>query len=434
MPKLTSRNPAYRRHASGQAIVTLNGQDVYLGPHGTAASKREYDRVVGEWLARGRQLPQGTDTFRVADLIKAYWDHARGYYGAGDHAGELNSIKLMLSVLRRAYGDELANGFGPLALQVLREQMVGIGWSRTYINAQIGRLKRCFKWAGSRELIAPSVFHGLLAVDGLRKGKTDAEESEPVTPVDENLVEKTLQHVSPQVSGLIRLMLASGMRPGEAVIMRRCDLDTSGKVWLYTPERHKTEHHGHGRKIYLGPQAQEIVKEFLKPDLHAYLFSPIDAECGRRATMHEKRKTPLNQGNRPGSNKRRRRERAPSDRYTVDSFRRAIDRATDTAFPPSAELARRRVTGNKGAKSTRWETEEEWQARLGKEKWTKLQRWREEHHWHPHQLRHNAATRLRRLYGLEAARVVLGQKSAAVAEIYAEIDYAKAEAIMGEVG
>jgi hypothetical protein len=29
---------------------------------------------------------------------------------------------------------------------------------------------------------------------------------------------------------------------------------------------------------------------------------------------------------------------------------------------------------------------------------------------------------------------VLGQKSAAVAEIYAEIDYAKAEQIMSEVG
>jgi hypothetical protein len=49
MPRLINRNPSYRRHrASGQAVVTINGQDVYLGPHGTAASKREYDRVLGE--------------------------------------------------------------------------------------------------------------------------------------------------------------------------------------------------------------------------------------------------------------------------------------------------------------------------------------------------------------------------------------------------
>ena len=58
MPRLTNRNPSYRHHKpSGQAVVTLAGQDVYLGPYGTAASKREYDRVIGEFLARGRQLP-----------------------------------------------------------------------------------------------------------------------------------------------------------------------------------------------------------------------------------------------------------------------------------------------------------------------------------------------------------------------------------------
>ena len=73
-----------------------------------------------------------------------------------------------------------AEEFGPLALQVVRDRMVKEGWSRTYINAQVGRLKRCFKWAGSRELIPPSTFHGLQTVNGLRHGKTDARETEPV--------------------------------------------------------------------------------------------------------------------------------------------------------------------------------------------------------------------------------------------------------------
>ena len=47
MPKLTSSLPKYRKHrASGQAIVTIGRKDFYLGPHGTKASKREYDRIV----------------------------------------------------------------------------------------------------------------------------------------------------------------------------------------------------------------------------------------------------------------------------------------------------------------------------------------------------------------------------------------------------
>ena len=58
MPRLTNGTPSYRQHkASGQAIVTLNGEDVYLEPFGSKTSRRQYDQVVAEWLARGRQRP-----------------------------------------------------------------------------------------------------------------------------------------------------------------------------------------------------------------------------------------------------------------------------------------------------------------------------------------------------------------------------------------
>lgn len=45
--------PKHAKHrASGKAVVRLNGVDHYLGPHGTKASKIEYDRLIGEWLAK----------------------------------------------------------------------------------------------------------------------------------------------------------------------------------------------------------------------------------------------------------------------------------------------------------------------------------------------------------------------------------------------
>ena len=49
--------------------------------------------------------------------------------------------------------------------------------------------------------------------------------------------------------------------------MRTRDIDTSGKIWEYRPESHKTEHHGKERVIFLGPRAQEIVRPFLKNNL-----------------------------------------------------------------------------------------------------------------------------------------------------------------------
>ena len=52
--------PSYRHHrASGQAVVTLSGRDIYLGPHGTKFSRDNYDRVVGEWLAAGPYAQAG---------------------------------------------------------------------------------------------------------------------------------------------------------------------------------------------------------------------------------------------------------------------------------------------------------------------------------------------------------------------------------------
>lgn len=58
MPKLVNRNPKYRKHrASGRAIVTIDGRDSDLGTCGTATRRREYDRLIAEWLTDGPLLP-----------------------------------------------------------------------------------------------------------------------------------------------------------------------------------------------------------------------------------------------------------------------------------------------------------------------------------------------------------------------------------------
>ena len=124
-------------------------------------------------------------------------------------------------------------------------------------------------------------------------------------------------------------------------------------------------------------------------------------------TLSEARKTPVqpSQRKRAEKSRRRQRRRAPTDGYDVASYRRSIARACARAFPPAEGL-----------------------------EGEKLKAWIADHRWHPHQLRHNAATRLRREYGLEAAQVILGHKTLSVTEIYAEKNVAKAREIMGAVG
>ena len=55
-------------------------------------------------------------------------------------------------------------------------------------------------------------------------------------------------------------------------------------------------------------------------------------------------------------------------------------------------------------------------------------------HWHPHQLRHAYATRVRKLAGIEQARVLLGHSSAVTSELYAEMDLTAARAVVVALG
>lgn len=57
MPRLKTKVPRYTKHkASGQAVVRLDGHDIYLGPYGSQRSRAEYDRIIAEWISNGRKL------------------------------------------------------------------------------------------------------------------------------------------------------------------------------------------------------------------------------------------------------------------------------------------------------------------------------------------------------------------------------------------
>ncbi len=201
-----SRTPSYRCHKpSGQAVVTLDGRDLYLGSHGTKASRNRYDQLIAEWLANGRCLSPasgGPSDLSVVELISAYLEHALTYYSRdGRPTIEHGSITVALRPLRRLYGRTRAAEFGPLKLKTVREAMIRSGWSRRHVNTQVGRVKRVFKWAVESELVSPSVYHGLQALAGLRKGRSPAPETEPVRPAPDELVDAVQPHISHRRSG-----------------------------------------------------------------------------------------------------------------------------------------------------------------------------------------------------------------------------------------
>jgi integrase len=301
--------------------------------------------------------------------------------------------------------------------------MVAAGWSRPYVNHQINRVRRLFRWAVVHEMVPASVLHGLQAVDGLRCGRTDAPEPPPVKPAPEGRVYAIRDHVSRQVFAMVELQILSGMRPGEVTSMRTRDVDVTGDVWIYKPVKHKTQHHGHDRTIYFGPKAKAVLQPYLKADLDACIFSPADAEADRRAKLTAARKTPLSCGNKPGTNQSKRPKHKPGGRYSVGAYLLAIYRGCDKAFPAPDPLGKRPG-----------ETTKQWKARLAPEERQELAKWQADHHFHPNQLRHNAATRIRKDYRAEAAQTILGHRNLKVTEIYAERNMEEAKRIMAEAG
>jgi len=377
-PSPRPRVPKYSLHkGSGQAVVYLAGKAVYLGRWGTAASRSRYKRAVAEFLARPEAV-EPRPGLTVTELAVAYMRHvARYYVKDGRPTTQVGIVRLAIRGLRALYGPTPAAEFGPLALKAVREHFIAAGLARSTINGHVARIRQAFRWAAENEILPAGVFQALTTVAGLRAGRSSAPEPRPVRPVAAADVDAVEPHVAAAVWAMIRLQWLTGMRSGEVVIMRRRDLDMAGRVWLYRPASHKTEHHGLERAVELGPQAVGVLRGFLQADGEAFLFSPPTGP-GARGGMHYRAK-------RPGGQSGRRLGR----RYTPDSYRRAIARACRAAGVST---------------------------------------------WHPHQIRHAFATRVRRLYGLEVARILCGHRSAVVTEIYAEADRARARQVAAKIG
>ena len=378
------RYPSLRLHkGTGQGVVTLNGRDYYLGLHGTDKCLANYKRLIGEYKVLGKAF--GVTSKTVGILADEYLDYCASHYPATQ-----NSESVQVAVALRYiedYRDKPADSFGPLALKSIRDQMVkhrsrGKPLSRVYVNKMVDRIRRMFKWGVSNELVSPNTYVALKTVQGLQAGRTDAVEVEPVKPVNDSRVNAVLGNCTEVVADMIRLQRLLGCRPGELVRLRADCIDTSGPVWLFVPDQHKSKWRGQERFIYIGPKAQLILQKYLKPaDL--FCFRPSASEEARRGKPR----------------------RGAGDVYTSSTYGKAVYYACVATWP-YPENADAKV---KAA-------------------------WRASNYWTPNQLRHSAATAIRRLHGLEAAQVILGHTRASTTEIYADVDHSSGRAIALKFG
>ena len=159
MPKLKHKLPSYCRHkGTGQAVVRIEGRDLYLGAYGSPKSKVRYEAEIARWMAtKGSPVLQAcvervpNDDLRVCELILAYMEFANQYYRKNGLAtGEVANLKEAARRVTSLYRDDRVADFGPTKLKTVREGKISSGLSRKVVNAhqshtphvQMGRRER----------------------------------------------------------------------------------------------------------------------------------------------------------------------------------------------------------------------------------------------------------------------------------------------------
>lgn len=304
--------PAYLANKSGsgkklaRCVIRWPGGKVEtksLGDYGSPESYAEHARWVAEWRQAWQVDPAGTPravagpVLTVDDLIARYWVAQQELRG---NSPELTNIAAALRPVQRLYGRTQLREFGPRALKaVVRAMADGSwmndedkakwaqrgkrtdGWCRRFLNRNLGRVKACWKWAESEELVAAGVYQSLLTVPGVSADTPGVRVTADILPIPEDRLQAILEQLAPIPRTMVQVQLLTGMRPGELLRLTPGSLSRGDQVeiapghalatrglWAWLPAKHKTAGKKKKRLILFGRQAQELLTPFL--------FGPAD--------------------------------------------------------------------------------------------------------------------------------------------------------------
>lgn len=368
MPRPNSVYPKLCHHkGTNQALVYVGGKQHYLGVYGSPKAKLAYAALLSRLKAglspfEDQQEPaekaKPVQNRSVAALLHQFIIEALPKYAVDEQHCQKGAIR----IVNELFGAIPAAEFGPLKLRLVRDAMIAKGWSRSYINRSVKRVRHIFRWGVSWEFVPESVANALGTVECLKAGETDAPESKPRRAVSPERIAAVRAELNQRHRDIFDLLLLTGARPGELIGLTTGVIDRSGEVWRVDLARHKTAHKGKHRVLFFNATAQAILQKYLSADPQKRLF-PI-----RR-----------------------------------DNYGQAVKKACERAFGMPDELRNPDVTLPP--------------AMLAEVK-RQAKAWRQEHVFTPHWLRHTVATRLADELGVEHAQRLLGHANAAMTEHY----------------
>jgi integrase len=181
--------PKLKKHAKGQAYVKWmengNRHQKYFGPWGSAKARDGYARFLRQWSAGITASKSATERHRpgtVGTLLIAWLDHAKArYVKFGKQTSEFHCHRAACNVVLDRYEKLPVSEFGLEQLEAVRADMIDLKkWARKTVNNHVARIVMAFGWGVPRKLVPADVHYALQQVEPIAPGKTAAPERVPV--------------------------------------------------------------------------------------------------------------------------------------------------------------------------------------------------------------------------------------------------------------
>jgi integrase len=242
---------------SGRAYLYYRGKYHYFGKYGSA----EADARYWQWRAAlaGHPAPASVrHACLVSDLLQAY--RTAHLPLDGKVKSRLNNVEAALGPLARLQTTE----YGPLAFQEHRRRLLATGTRcARQVNDLAQFVQRIFRWGVSRQLVTLEVWSMLKTVERLKDGDSP-KRTRRREPVPASVVNATLPHLLPHCADMVRLIVATGARPGEVLSLRAEEVVKEyhrAGWWFAEKTKHKTSNRGKKRWVEFPPEVQPILRD-----------------------------------------------------------------------------------------------------------------------------------------------------------------------------
>lgn len=184
--------PKLRKHAGGQAYVRwMEGgkrKQKWFGPWRSSKAREGYARFLRAWsegVAESRPVPVAAGGVAVvADLARAWLGHCQTrYVKFGKQTSEFHVCRAAAAVAMDRFELLPVAEFGLMQLEAVRADMVKKNWARGTVNKYTGKVTAMFGWGVPRKLVPADVHYALLQIEPLTPGATTAPDSEPTRSV-----------------------------------------------------------------------------------------------------------------------------------------------------------------------------------------------------------------------------------------------------------